>query len=198
MILGLPISFISSAFADRLKLEPMVKLDLNVTTTSGVVVSCKDGYDDVAIEIAGFNCPENLIHFELEGLDVVLGMDWLDKYKAQIVCNERKVVLQGPKGRRISYRGIGKQPESRLLTMQKLKKCVRQGCEVYLCLVQDAEVEELEMDRIPIVREFPDVFPDNLTKMPPEIKVEFTIDLVPGTSPISKAPYRMAPKEMEE
>ncbi|MEQ5167068.1 retroviral-like aspartic protease family protein, partial [Citrobacter youngae] len=128
-------SFISSAFADKLKLSPTAKLDLNVATASGLVVSCKDGYDDVAIEIAGFNCPGNLVRFELEGLDVVLGMDWLDKYKAQIVCNERKVVLQGPKGKRISYRGVDKQPEPRLLTMRKLRKCVRQGCEAYLCLV---------------------------------------------------------------
>ncbi|MEQ5213033.1 hypothetical protein ABN235_18955 [Morganella morganii] len=79
-----------------------------------------------------------------------------------------------------------------------MKKFVHPGCKVYLCLVQDAEVEELEIERISVVREFPDVFPDDLTKMPPEREVEFTIDLVPGTSPISKAPYRMAPKEMEE
>ncbi|XP_031111767.1 uncharacterized protein LOC116015734 [Ipomoea triloba] len=180
------------------QLRPTAKLSLNVATASGVVVSCKDGYDDVAIEIAGFNCPGNLVRFELEGLDVVLGMDWLDKYKAQIVCNERKVVLQGPKGKTISYRGVDKQPEPRLLTMQGLRKYVRQGCEAYLCLIQDAEVEELEIDQIPIVREFPDVFPDDLTEMPPEREVEFTVDLVPGTSPISRAPYRMAPKEMEE
>ena len=50
-------SFISSAFADKLKLRPTAKLDLNVKTASGVVVSCKDGYDDVAIEIAGSDCP---------------------------------------------------------------------------------------------------------------------------------------------
>ncbi|XP_031116535.1 uncharacterized protein LOC116020196 [Ipomoea triloba] len=155
-------SFISSTFADRLKLWPTSKLDLNVRTASGIVIACKDGYDNISIEIAGFNCPGNLIRFELEGIDVVLGMDWLDMYKAQIVCNERK------------------------------------GCEVYLCLVQDAEIEEPEINQIPVVREFPDVFLEDLTEMPPEREVEFTIDLVPGTAPISKAPYRMAPKEMEE
>ncbi|XP_031127569.1 uncharacterized protein LOC116029662, partial [Ipomoea triloba] len=219
-------SFISSMFADRLKLWPTSKLDLNVRTASGMVVACKDGYDNISIEIAGFNCPGNLIRFELEGIDVVgnlirfelegidvvrnlirfelegidvvlgmdwldiegidvvlgmdwldmegidvvLGMDWLDMYKAQIVCNERK----------------------------KLRKYAHQGCEVYLCLVQDAEIEEPEINQIPVVREFPDVFLEDLTEMPPEREVEFTIDLAPGTAPISKAPYRMAPKEMEE
>ena len=69
---------------------------------------------------------------------------------------------------------------------------------MYLCLVQDAEVEELEIERISVVREFPDVIPDNLTEMLPGRKEKFTIDLVPRTLPISKAPYQMAPKEMEE
>ncbi|XP_031124279.1 uncharacterized protein LOC116026991 [Ipomoea triloba] len=191
-------SFISSTFADRLKLWPTNKLDLNVRTASGMVVACKDRYDNISIEIAGFNCSGNLIRFELEGIDVVLGMDWLDMYKAQIVCNERNVVLRGPNGKRISYRGIEKQPEPKLMTMQKLRKYARQGCEVYLCLVQDAEMEEPEINQIPVVREFPDVFPEDLTEMPPKREVEFTIDLAPGTAPISKAPYRMAPKEMEE
>ncbi|XP_031120625.1 uncharacterized protein LOC116023756 [Ipomoea triloba] len=191
-------SFISSTFADRLNLRPTIELDLNVKTASGIVVTCRYGYENITIEIAGVNCPGNLVRFELEGINVVLGMDWLNKYKAQIVCDERKVVLRGPKGKRIIYRGIDKQPEPRLLTTQRLKKYAHQGCEVYLCLVQGIEGEELEIDRIPIVREFPDVFPDDLTEMPPEREVEFTIDLIPGTSSISKAPYRMAPKEMEE
>ncbi|XP_031101906.1 uncharacterized protein LOC116005807 [Ipomoea triloba] len=142
-------SFISSTFADRLKLRPTIKLDLNVKTASGIVVACKDGYDNISIEIAGFNCPGNLIRFELEGINVVLGMDWLDRYKAQIVCNERKVILRGPKGKRISYRGIEKQPEPKLIMMQKLRKYAHKGCEVYLCLVQNAEMEEPEINQIP-------------------------------------------------
>ncbi|MEQ5253615.1 retroviral-like aspartic protease family protein, partial [Escherichia coli] len=128
-------SFISSTFADRLNLKPTIELDLNVKTALGIVVVRRENYDNVAIEIAGSDCPENLVRFELEGIDVVRGMDWLDKYKARIACNERKVILRGPKGRRISYRGIGRQPESRLLTTQKLKKYTHQGCVVYLCLM---------------------------------------------------------------
>ncbi|MEQ5220420.1 hypothetical protein ABN226_18710, partial [Morganella morganii] len=144
-----------STFTDRWKLWPTIRLDLNIKTALGIVVVRRENYDNVAIEIAGSDCPENLVRFELEGIDVVLGMGWLDKYQAQIVCNEGKVVLRGPKGRRISYRGIGRQPESKLLTTQKLRKYTHQGCVVYLCFVQDAEAEKLEIDRTPIVREFP-------------------------------------------
>ena len=54
------------------------------------------------------------------------------------------------------------------------------------------------LDEIPVVREFPDVFPDDIARLPPEREVEFTIDLIPGTEPISIPPYRMAPAELRE
>ncbi|MEQ5265919.1 hypothetical protein, partial [Escherichia coli] len=167
-------------------------------TASGLVVACKDGYENVSIEITGVNFLGNLIRFELEGLDVILGMDWLEKYRARIECNERKVVLRGPKGKRISYRGIEKPPESKLMTMQELWQYAKKGYDVCLWLVHNVEKEEPEINQIPIVCEFSDVFPDELTEMPPEREVDFHIDLVLGTAPISIAPYTMAPKEMVE
>ena len=57
---------------------------------------------------------------------------------------------------------------------------------------------DLKLEDIPIVREYPDVFPEDLPGLPPEREVEFTIDLVPGTGPMSKAPYRIAPMELKE
>ncbi|WP_432805499.1 retroviral-like aspartic protease family protein [Escherichia coli] len=120
-------SFISCLFADKLNLKPTTRINLNVKTATGLVVACKDIYGNVSIEIAGVNCPANLIRFELEGLDVVLGMDWLDKYKAQIICNERKVVIRGLKGKRVSYRGIEKEPEPKLMTMRRLRKYAQKG-----------------------------------------------------------------------
>ena len=58
--------------------------------------------------------------------------------------------------------------------------------------------EEIRIEDTPAVSEFLDVFPDEISGMPPSREVEFTIDLIPGTAPISKAPYRMAPAEMGE
>lgn len=67
-----------------------------------------------------------------------------------------------------------------------------------MCLVQEMKGEETEIDRIPLLKEFADVFPQEILGMPPVREVEFSIDLEPGTTPISKVPYRMAPKEMQE
>ena len=54
------------------------------------------------------------------------------------------------------------------------------------------------VDDVPVVREYPDVFPEDLPGIPPERQVEFRIDLIPGAAPIAKAPYRLAPPEMQE
>ena len=72
------------------------------------------------------------------------------------------------------------------------------GCTGYLAYVVDVSKESLKVEDIPVVREFSDVFPEELPGLPPDREVEFSIELVPGTGPISLAPYRMAPTELKE
>ena len=74
---------------------------------------------------------------------------------------------------------------------------MRHGCEGFLVTIIDKEDDERKIENIAVIREYPDVFPKDLPGLPPYRKVEFSIDLLPGTSPISKAPYRMAPVEMK-
>ncbi|KAJ8764497.1 hypothetical protein K2173_006237 [Erythroxylum novogranatense] len=71
------------------------------------------------------------------------------------------------------------------------------GCEAYLAHVVDSQVEQ-RLEDVPVIREFPDVFPDELPGLPPDREIEFGIDLVPGIAPISIPPYRMAPVELRE
>ena len=78
------------------------------------------------------------------------------------------------------------------------KRLLRQGCEAYIAYVLDTERGSPRIEYIPIVCEFPDVFPDELPGLLPDREIEFTINLAPGTEPVSKAPYRMAPVEMKE
>ncbi|KAJ8771140.1 hypothetical protein K2173_023465 [Erythroxylum novogranatense] len=77
-------------------------------------------------------------------------------------------------------------------------KMMGQGCEAFLAHIVDADVHEGKLEDFPIVREFPDVFPDELPGLPPVREIEFAIDLIPGTAPISIPPYRMAPAELRE
>ena len=59
-------------------------------------------------------------------------------------------------------------------------------------------VQVVSLEHIPVVCEFPDVFPEELPGLPPDREVEFAIELIPGTAPISRRPYRMPPNELAE
>ena len=78
------------------------------------------------------------------------------------------------------------------------KRLLRKGCSAYLAHVIDTGVWELRLEDIPVVQEFPDVFLDEHPRMPPHREIEFSIDLVTGTAPISITPYMMAPAKLKE
>ena len=86
----------------------------------------------------------------------------------------------------------------RLITAKKTHKLLGLGCEGFLCNIVETEATEASLQHIPVVREFLDVFLKEIPRMPPPTGAEFCIDLVPGATPISKAPYRMAPAELKE
>ncbi|GKB50514.1 putative reverse transcriptase domain-containing protein [Tanacetum coccineum] len=103
------------------------------------------------------------------GFDVVIGMDLLSKYHARIICDEKVV--------HIPIDG-----ETLIIRAQ----------------VKEKKSDEKRLEDIPIVREFPKVFLENLPGLPPGCQVEFQIDLIPGAAPVARAPYRIAPSEMQE
>ncbi|KAJ8759015.1 hypothetical protein K2173_003253 [Erythroxylum novogranatense] len=78
------------------------------------------------------------------------------------------------------------------------ERMMGQGCEAFLAHVVDADVHEGKLEDFPVVREFPDVFPDELPGLSPVREIKFAIDLIPGIAPISIPPYRMAPAELRE
>jgi len=78
------------------------------------------------------------------------------------------------------------------------QRYVRKGCEAYLAYVLNTKVSKLKIESVPVVCEYPDAFPEELPSLPQIREVEFGIDLIPGTSPISIALYRMAPTELKE
>ncbi|GJX98228.1 putative reverse transcriptase domain-containing protein, partial [Tanacetum coccineum] len=115
----------------------------------------------------------DLIPVELGSFDIIIGMNWLAKYHVVIVCDEKIT-----------------------------QKYIQKGCQVYLAQVTSKKAEDKSEERrledVPIVREFPEVFPEDLPRLPPARQVEFQIDLVPGAAPVARAPYRLAPAEMQE
>jgi len=96
------------------------------------------------------------------------------------------------------FEGIKVSHDIPYISAIKAIKLMRQGCQGFLTSVLDTTRTDIKIETIPVVNEFPDVFPEDLPGLSLDRDVEFAIDVMPGTAPISKAPYRMAPAEMKE
>ncbi|RVW16032.1 Transposon Tf2-12 polyprotein [Vitis vinifera] len=141
--------------------------------------------------------PVDLVLLDLQDFDVILGMDWLASYHASVDCFEKKVTFSIPGQPKFSFEGKHVDRPLRMISALRASSLLKKGCQGFLASVMSNE-SDLKLEDIPIVREYSDVFLEDLPGLPPEREVEFTIDLVPGTGPMSKAPYRMAPVELKE
>ncbi|XP_024018922.1 uncharacterized protein LOC112090878 [Morus notabilis] len=140
----------------------------------------------------------DLVILPMTLFDVILGMDWLSRHGAIVDCYRRKVTLMTDFGTVISY-----QAEMNPVLGERLLKYSVGGRKNLACfsslLALEGESETIrDSAEIPVVDEFTEVFPDELPGLPPDREIEFCINLVPGTAPISIPPYRMAPAEMKE
>ncbi|KAL8091518.1 hypothetical protein AgCh_033950 [Apium graveolens] len=190
-------SFIFESILGRLScvaypLEPNLIIEVENQEKVTVNKVCPDC--DMIIEGRHFSA--DLIPFKLGEFEVILGMDWLSNHEAQIECKSKKVKLRTKDGDEVIFKG--KRQEKKFLTAIETRSLLRQGCEVYLAHVKDVEKESKRIEDILVVRNFPDVFPEELPGLPLDRKIEFTIDLTLGTEPVSKAPYRMELVEMKE
>ncbi|XP_074299238.1 uncharacterized protein LOC141630297 [Silene latifolia] len=144
------------------------------------------------------NLPVNLFEFPMGGFEVIVGMDWLDNYKGSIDCHQKKVTLRGPKGSKVSYRGFAVKPKFKAIAAITLKYYLRKGYPMILCHIWDSRLEKPIVTEILVVDEFMDGFPEEIPGLPPKRDIDFSVELKPETRPISKAPYRIAPKELED
>jgi hypothetical protein len=125
---------------------------------------------NLRIEISGVDFLANLVVMGTQGLDVILGMNWLHRNQATVRCDKRTVKLVSPSGKEVVTE----------LFMPDLEE---RAC--HHMSVDGKETNLLEAIRV--VSEFPNVFPEDLRGMPPKHKVEFAIELELGTAPISKS-----------
>ncbi|GKE36371.1 putative reverse transcriptase domain-containing protein, partial [Tanacetum coccineum] len=110
--------------------------------------------------------------------NIVTGMDWLSNYKAEIIFHEKVVRIPLPDGKVL--RVLGERPKEKAI------------------FLMGAKTGDKKQEEIVVVRDFPEVFPDDLSGLPPIREIEFWIELTPGATPVAKSPYRLAPSELEE
>jgi hypothetical protein len=168
-----------------------------VATPVGKTVVCTSVVKRCPVTIKGHVMPANLVIFEMSGFDVILGMDWLSMYHACVDCFHKEVVFRPSGEEEFKFYGDRTINTPRLISALHATRLIAKGCLGFLACVTEDKAEA-KIEEIPVVQEFIDVFPDELPGMPPDREIEFTIDLLPGTAPISKDPYRMAPRELVE
>ncbi|XP_059446579.1 uncharacterized protein LOC132178142 [Corylus avellana] len=191
-------SFMSYSFAKACCLESKA-LDVNLAVATPVVstILCTSVVKGCPILVEGHVMPGNLIIFEMSWFDIILGMDWLSMYHASVDCFHKEIVFRPPGAAEFKIRGNQNTNTFKLISALQATKLLRSGCSRYLaCMTK--EKSRCKIEEIPIVREFVDVFPKELPGIPSDRETEFTINLLPKTAPISKAPYRMSPLELKD
>jgi hypothetical protein len=163
-------------FVRKGKLEPTMMPRAMLVQIPGSVMKTKRNCIDVPVDIHGESFKANLIILGTNGLDVVLGMEWMSKYQGHIDCAQKAITVTNSDGLQIEH----------VATMPSRKAYYKKS------------VSGPTLDQVPVVCEYPDVFPEELPGMPPDRDIEFVIELIPGTAPIAQRPYRMNPQELEE
>nr|GEZ01846.1 putative reverse transcriptase domain-containing protein [Tanacetum cinerariifolium] len=164
-----------------------------------------DGMQHFEDWIRGNLSERYLMPVELGSFDTIIGMDWLRRHHAMIMCNEKLVRV--PFGNEtLVFRGaenyIGRESRLTVTPCSKVQEYWAKGCHVFLAQIsatrEDDKPEGKQVKDIPIIQDFPEVFPKNLPGLPPAQPVEFQIDLILGVAPVARATYRLAPSEMKE
>nr|GEV31567.1 putative reverse transcriptase domain-containing protein [Tanacetum cinerariifolium] len=172
-------SFISTTFIPLLGIEPSeLGFRYEIEITSGQLVEIDKVIKGCKLEIEGHVFNIDLIPFRHGSFDVIIGMDWLSNHKAKIICHEKVVRIPLLDGKVL--RVLGKRPKEKARLLMSTK-------------TRDKKQEEIFM-----VRDFPEVFLDDLLGFPPLQEIEFQVELTPGAIPVAKSPYCLAPSELEE
>ncbi|XP_073129392.1 uncharacterized protein [Henckelia pumila] len=133
----------------------------------------------------------DLIILNMSNFDVIFGMDWLSRYEATIDCKRRTISLKNKDGKPFLFHATPKHNSSLLISVGKAWQLLNKGCAGFLASVtSDQELPRPKLEDVEVVRDFPEVFPDDIAGLPLAREVEFRIELMPGTQPVSKAPYR--------
>ncbi|XP_063941268.1 uncharacterized protein LOC135149473 [Daucus carota subsp. sativus] len=192
-------TFVSTSYVKHLCIAPTTLLyGVSVANPMGLNMSVNVQYLECVVRLEDRELSVDLLPIPMRDFDVILGMDWLEQHKATIDCQQMKIIFGDPISPEFEFQGSKLNSLEKFISAIKARKMIAHGCDGYLAHIVDSSIEQTKLDDVSVAREFPDVFPEDLDGLPPHREVEFSIDLIPGAQPISKAPYRMAPLELQE
>ncbi|GKE54533.1 putative reverse transcriptase domain-containing protein, partial [Tanacetum coccineum] len=192
---GVDRSFVSTAFSSQIDITPST-LDhyYVVELADGRIIGLNTILKGCTLNFLNHQFNINLMPVELGSFDAIIGMDWLAKYQAVIVCAE-KIVRIPWRNKTLIIHGDGSNQGNvtrlNIISCTKTQKYMEKGFPIFLAHVTTKEVEDKSekkrLEDVPIVQDFPEVFPEDLPGLPPTRQVEFQIDLVPGAAPVARA-----------
>ncbi|XP_056864071.1 uncharacterized protein LOC130511209 [Raphanus sativus] len=169
-----------------------------VSAAGGQLMPSLGRVKDIPVVIQDRVMPVDLVVVQLKNHEVILGMDWLGKNRATLDCHRGRVLFESGCGPPIRFQGIRPTSGCFVVSAVQAERMLERGCEAYIATITTKEVVGGGTpDGIPLVSEFEDVF-RSPQGIPPDRSDPFIIELEPGTAPMSKSPYRMAPAEMAE
>jgi hypothetical protein len=128
----------------------------------------------------------------------VIGMDWLESHEVILNYKMKRLILVDDEEQRRVIIGRNQGVSLRFVSSLQLRKSMCKGCKIYAILALNEKGVTEGLEHLPMVKEFADVFLEELPGMPPKRELEFTIDLKPGTEPIARTPYWMSTPELQE
>nr|GEW78687.1 reverse transcriptase domain-containing protein [Tanacetum cinerariifolium] len=199
-------SFISTVFSSLIDIVPTpLGNSYDVKLANGKIVKIDTIIQDFTLNFLNHPFNIDLMSVELGSFHIIISMDWLRRYHAVIVCDEK--LVQIPFGNETlifcSDESIdGKESQLTIISCLKAQEYMATGCQIFLAYIsakkEGDKLEGKQLKDVPIIRDFPEVFLEDLPGLPSARPVEFQIDLIPGAAPIARAPYRLAPFKMKE
>nr|GEX39714.1 putative reverse transcriptase domain-containing protein [Tanacetum cinerariifolium] len=191
-------SFVNTSFSHLIDINPVrlntsyeVELaDRRVSSTNIVLKGC-------TINLVGHLFKINLMPIDLGTFDVIIDINWLVEQDAIIVCG-KKVVHVPYKNKILVVEGDRGACRLKVISCIKARKFIERGSQLVVAHLTEKKPQEKRIEDVPVIRDFPEVFPDDFPGLPPPWQVEFRIDLASGAAPVAHAPYRLAPSKMKE
>ncbi|GKE14585.1 putative reverse transcriptase domain-containing protein [Tanacetum coccineum] len=198
-------SFVSYAFSKYIDIHPTT-LDTNysVELSNGKSLTINTILRGCTLNLQNHLFKINLLPIELGSFYVIVGMDWMAEHRVEVVCYEKYIrvpygndmlIVQG------EISGVKNKSRLEVISSIKTQKYIDQGCQVFLIQMmkeEETKIPERQIKDVPVVRDFPEVFPQDFPGLPPTRQVEFHIELIPGAASVAHTPYRLAPAEMNE
>ncbi|XP_070011399.1 uncharacterized protein [Nicotiana sylvestris] len=191
--------YVSSYFTLRFSRQPELLNDpFLVATPIGESLLAEYVYHAYQIRVEGRDTLADLIVLDMIDFDMLMEMDWLSSCYAIVDCHAKIVKFEIPNEPSFILRGSQITETCKIISFMKAQRLLKKGCLGLLAIVNDTRKETVSIENVRVVREFSYVFPEDLPGLPQVREIDFGIDLLSDTQPISVPSYRVAPAELRE